>query len=86
MTVTALSRSLKRLVQRIVCFFRGHPCEPTGRHAILLVEWECKRCGGTYVSHAHHGNALMAADNGSDRLFRDCMAAIKASDAYPPNK
>ena len=59
MTVTALSRSLKRLVQRIVCFFRGHPCEPTGRHAILLVEWECKRCGGTYVSHAHHGRALM---------------------------
>lgn len=76
---------VKRLVRRIVCFFRGHPCDPTGRHAILLMEWKCKRCGGIYVSHAHHGNALIDADDDSDRIFRDCMDVIKGSDAYPPN-
>ena len=81
----AMPGSLQRMVRRITCCLRGHPCEPTGRHAILLVEWKCKRCGGLYVSHAHHGNALMSADDGSDRIFRDCMDAIKAADAYPPN-
>ncbi len=84
-TAPARAGSVQRFVRRIVCFFRGHPCEPTGRHAILLMEWKCKHCGGIYVSHAHHGNALMDADEGSDRIFRDCMDAIKASDAYPPN-
>jgi hypothetical protein len=78
-------RSLEHMVRRITCFLRGHPCEPTGRHAILLVEWKCKRCGGLYVSHAHHSNALMSADDGSDRIFRDCLDAIKAADAKPSN-
>ena len=84
-TECARPRWLERMVRRMACFFLGHPCEPTGRHAILLVEWKCKRCGGLYVAHAHHGNALMDADNDSDRIFRDCMDAIKAADAYPPN-
>lgn len=84
-TESARAGSVQRLVRRTVCFFRGHPCEPTGRHAILLMEWKCKRCGGIYVSHAHHSNALLSADDGSDRIFRDCMDAIKASEAYPPN-
>ena len=80
-----LMGSARRFVRRILCFFRGHPCEPTGRHAILVVEWKCKRCGGIYVTHAHYGNDLLPADDDSDRLFRDCMDAIKASEAYPTN-
>ena len=74
---------LQRLVRRIACACYGHQCEPTGRHAILLMEWKCKRCGGIYVSHLHHGNALRDADDKSDRLFRDCLDAIKASQLSP---
>lgn len=78
-------RWLDRLVRRVACWCKGHTCHPTGRHAILLVEWRCERCGGLYVSHAHHGNALIAADEVSDFIFRDVMNVINASKVYPPN-
>jgi hypothetical protein len=74
---------LESVVRRVWCFVTGHPCEPTGRHAILLREWRCKRCGGLYISHAEYGNCLLPADSGSDRILRDCMDAIKASEATP---
>lgn len=59
------------------CLAKGHPCEPTGRHAILIKEWKCKNCGGTYVSHVHYGNMLLPADRESDQFISDCSAAIK---------
>ncbi len=73
---------MRGMANRLACFICGHPCVPTGRHAILIAEWKCQRCGGLYVSHAHYRNVL-PADEGSESIFRD---AIKASDALrkPP--
>ncbi len=76
-------KSLRLFLRRIACFLRGHPCEPTGRQAILLMEWKCKCCGGVYVSHAHYGPALIPANEGSDRIFRDFADAVKASEVKP---
>jgi hypothetical protein len=79
----AKSNTLRRLVRRVLCFVQGHPCQPTGRTAILLTEWVCQRCGGTFVSHKEHGNALVPGDPDSDRIFRDWMDAIKTSSCTP---
>ncbi len=61
----------RRAVAKLRCFLCGHPCDPTGRHGIVLIEWKCRRCGGLYVSHVEHGNALVRADADSDQIFRD---------------
>jgi hypothetical protein len=65
------------ILRYTACLAKGHPCESTGRHAIFLREWKCTNCGGTYVSHVHHGNILLPADRDSDQLISDCSAAIK---------
>lgn len=77
---------LRRLGAKVLCLVQGHPCEPTGRHAILLREWRCLRCGGLFVSHIEHGNALLPADEDSNRIFRDYADAIKASEVSPDAK
>ena len=59
------------LLKKLVCFVRGHSVLPTGRHAILLREWWCSRCGGRYVSHRDFGDALLAADDDFDRIVAD---------------
>lgn len=72
-----------RWLRRIKCLLKGHPCKPTGRSAILLVEWKCERCGGVYVSHVHHGRVLADADAHSDQIFRDYLDATRASEVMP---
>ncbi len=81
----AVAGSVKQLVRRLLCMVQGHPCEMTGRHAILLIEWRCKRCGGLFVGHAHHGALLVTPDAQSEQLFRDFADAIRAKDVLPPN-
>ena len=58
-------------LKRIACFFFGHPCVPTGRRGLVLTEHCCIRCDGIYVSHRDHGNALLPANEESDRIFAD---------------
>ncbi len=60
---------MKTLWKRILCFFGGHPCEPTGRRGIVMKEWRCQRCGGLYVSHADYGRCLLPADATTDMIF-----------------
>lgn len=62
---------MKRFFLKLICFFGGHPCVPTGRHGYVIHEQRCSRCGDLYVSHVHFGNALVKADADSDRIFRD---------------
>lgn len=85
MVLRAIRRSLELLVRRVRCMVQGHPCEMTGRHAILLIEWRCTRCGGLFVSHLHYGAALASPDAESEQLFRDFADAIRAQDVLPPN-
>jgi hypothetical protein len=68
-----------KFLNKLRCFIGGHPCDPTGRHGIVLIEWRCRRCGGLYVSHVDHGTALVDADEGSDRIFRDVDRALEIS-------
>lgn len=58
-------------MKKFLCILFGHPCERTGRHAIVLTEWRCRRCGGFYISHVDHGDMLIPADADSDRIFQD---------------
>lgn len=78
-----MKAKLKQLWKRLQCLAKGHPCKRTGRHAILLVERKCQNCGGTFISHAHFGNALMDADSESDQLFIDTMLLIEAEKVKP---
>jgi len=59
----------------IVCFFRGHDCEPTGRHALMIRELLCLYCGGLFVQHAHHGNALIRQNATGRKIMNDCHEA-----------
>lgn len=76
-------KRLAKLLLWLRCFIKGHPCVATGRAAILLTEWKCQRCGGTFVSHRYHGNALVKSDTDSDRIFRDFADAIRKSEVTP---
>lgn len=58
-------------MNRLLCFLFGHLCEPTGRRGIVLREWRCERCGGLYISHRDYGNAIVPADEDSDRMLSD---------------
>lgn len=76
---------------KVRCMIRGHDCERTGRHSLILREWRCKDCGGLYVSNADHYdlNALIPADAESDRIFRSWMEqgsarAPRAATGAPP--
>lgn len=80
----AIRRSLELLVRRLRCMVQGHPCVLTGRHAILLIEWRCTRCGGLFVSHVHHGATLVSHDAQIEQLFR-FTDALRAQDVLPPN-
>lgn len=68
---------IRNLLNKLACFFGGHPCVPTGRHGIVIHEWLCPRCGGLFVSHNDHGNILVDADERSDQIFKDREAALK---------
>lgn len=59
-----------------MCAVKGHPCDPTGRHANLLYEHRCRRCGGFYVSHVHYGSILIGVDAESNRIFEDIKAYV----------
>lgn len=56
-------------MKRILCFFFGHPCTPTGRHGSLLSEWFCDRCGRFYISHVDHGDMLIPRNAEIDRYL-----------------
>ena len=66
----------KRFVNSVLCAVQGHPALPTGRHGGVLTEWRCQRCNGLYVSSKEYGNALINADDHSDRIFTDYMAEL----------
>lgn len=55
----------------LICSLLGHPCEPTGRHGVILKEWKCLRCGEFYVSHPDHGNRLIKRDEAAEKIFQE---------------
>jgi hypothetical protein len=64
--------------KKLLCFFKGHSCEPTGRHAVQLREWKCQRCGGLYVSNEpEYGDMLLPSDGDFVKLFEDYRDMLK---------
>lgn len=58
-------------LRRIICHYFGHPCEPTGRRGIGLIEYHCHRCHGVYIGHPDHGNMLIPAGPWSEQYLGD---------------
>lgn len=65
------NNKLNKLKRYLICFFIGHKCVPTGRHAYLIHEHYCLTCDRLYISHTEYGGMLLPADKDSDRIFRD---------------
>jgi hypothetical protein len=57
--------------KRLVCLLLGHPVIPTGRHGVVLREWECGRCGGIYVSHPDYDGKLLPTNSELEAIFRE---------------
>lgn len=68
---SAKGNFFRLLINRVLCFVTGHPCEPTGRHGYVVREWRCQRCGGLYASHREYGDVLLPVDARLDQIFKD---------------